>query len=178
MLSAEVNAEFGTSKLNFEFVKSQFTSAFSTQHSELLAERLREVIDEIRWVFDAGRDPDEAVGEANRGAAFRRHRRVGHRCGMADERFDSTQALCQRHQPDPVADPARVVLAARIERQHSSKPAHLALRELVLGMVGQPWVKHTLDGRVSGEELRESLPVDVVLCHAQRQRLGAAQHEE
>ena len=73
---------------------------------------------------------------------------------------------------------ARVLEAPDVERQHPAESAHLALRQLVLGMVWQSRIEHTFHRRVFRQELRQRQPVDVVLRHAQRQRLGAAQHQE
>ena len=49
-----------------------------------------------------GRDADQAVGEPDRLPALRRHRGVGHRRRVADERLDAAEALGQRHQLEAV----------------------------------------------------------------------------
>ena len=92
-----------------------------------------------------GRDADHAVGQPDGGPPLGRHGRVRHRRRMRDERLDAAEALGQRHQPDAVADPARPLERARIERHHPAEAAHLPLRQLVLRMIRQPGIDDPLD---------------------------------
>ena len=124
-----------------------------------------------------GGDPHQAVGDAERRAPVGRHRGVGHRRRVRDQRFDAAQAFGERHQPDAVQQPAGGFERAELERDHAAEAAHLAPGELVLRVRGEPRIVDVADLGVRGEELRERQTVGVVLHHPERQRLGAAQHQ-
>ena len=55
-----------------------------------------------------------------------RHRGVGHRGRMRDERFDAAEAFGERHQPDAVQQPPGRLERSEVERQHAAEAAHLA----------------------------------------------------
>ena len=91
-------------------------------------------------VLDAGRNPHQAVGDAERRAPLGGHRRVRHRRRMRDERFDAAEALGERHQPDAVQQRRARLERSEIEREHAAEAAHLPLRQRVLRMRRQPGI--------------------------------------
>ena len=120
---------------------------------------------------------DHVVGDAEALAALRRHRRVGHGGGVADERLDAAEALGERHQPRPVENRARALQRPHAEGDHPAEPAHLAPREGVLRVRRQAGVVHGVDLRMRGQEVGQRHCVRVVALHPNRQRLGAAEDE-
>ena len=103
-----------------------------------LAAPARDVFDKISWILDAGGNPHEAVREADLRAAFRRHRRMRHRCRMRDQRLDAAQAFGQRHQPDALAH-----VGGRLERADSNvsippKPLICRFASSCCGCEGSP----------------------------------------
>ena len=141
------------------------------------SERLREIVPQILDVLDADRDADEVVGDADPLPLFRGNRRMRHRRWMADQRFDAAKALRERHQLHGVQQRPRLLERAETERDDAAEAAHLPPGELVVRMIGKPGIVHLRDLRMGGEELRQRQAVLVVPLHADRQRLGAAQHQ-
>ena len=64
------------------------------------------------------------------------------------------------------------------KRHHATRHAHLALSQLVLGMLWQAGVVDVCHGRMSSEEFRNSLGVAAVCLHAQRQRFDTTHNQE
>ena len=84
-------------------------------------ERLREILLQILDVLEAGGNPHQAVGDAERVALLGRHRGMGHRRRMRDQGLDAAEALRQRHQPDAVQQPARRLERTEVEREHAAE---------------------------------------------------------
>src|SRR5689334_4701589 len=93
-----------------------------TWRTRSIIQSLLQIVNQIGDVFDAGRNPYQAVGQADRLPPFRRHRGVGHRRRMADERLDAAKTFRERHQTDAIADAARRLEGADIERDHAAEP--------------------------------------------------------
>ena len=148
------------------------TSARHTRSSACARSSLRSSMSSM-----PDRDAHQAVGDAERGAAIGRHRRVRHRRGMGDQRFDAAEALGERAQPHRVEQPPRGLERSEVERDHAAEAAHLFLRQRVLRMGRQPRIVAPGDLRVRLQKLRHGEAVLVVPLHPERQRLGAAQHQ-
>jgi membrane-associated protein len=58
-----------------------------------LSQGLLQIADEIGRIFDPRRDAHHAVGEPDGLTPFGRHRRMGHRGRMADQRLDAAEAF-------------------------------------------------------------------------------------
>ena len=96
----------------------------------LILERLLYIGDQIINVFDADRQPDEAVIDAKRRANFGRQRRVRHDRRMFGETFHATQAFGARKYAQAFKKSTRIVeIAPQHERQHAAEPVHLPARE-------------------------------------------------
>src|ERR1051325_9720539 len=74
-----------------------------------LPERLIEVGDDVPDVFEADRDSDEPVGDAYARARLRKHRGVGHRRRVRDERLDAAETLGERAEADGFHATGRVL---------------------------------------------------------------------
>ena len=101
----------------------------------LILERLLYIGDQIINVFDADRQPDEAVIDAKRRANFGRQRRVRHDRRMFGETFNAAQAFCAHKYAQAFKKSTRIVeIALQHERQHAAEPVHLSPGEHVLRM--------------------------------------------
>ena len=67
--------------------------------------------------------------------------------------------------------------AAHRERHHPAEVTHLALRDVVAGMVGEARPQHTVDRGMRDEHLGDRARVVAMAVHADGERLHAAQHE-
>ena len=102
----------------------------------LLLERLLYIGDQIINVFDADRQPDEAVIDAKRRANFGRQRRVRHDRRMFGETFNAAQAFCAHKYAQAFKKATRVIeIAPQHQRHHAAEPVHLPPRERVLWMI-------------------------------------------
>ena len=68
-------------------------------------------------------------------------------------------------------------LRAKVDGDHATEAGHLPRGERVLRVRREPGVDHALLTDPLREPRGHGAPVDVVLAHAQVQRLRAAQHE-
>src|SRR5438093_180275 len=94
---------------------------------------LTQIGDQVVGVFDADRDADQAVGDADLAADLRRNRGVGHERRRLDERFDAAEALAEREEARFPQDRAGgVQSAADLERKHAAEAAHLSAGQVVL----------------------------------------------
>jgi len=97
---------------------------------------------------------------------------------MFDERLDTAKRDCQRKQPDIVhhgLPPCECIL--HTERYHCTVTVHLALRDLVLWVIGKAGVVDPGDLRVIFQKLRKLGGVLLTLLHPQRQRLHTTKHK-
>ena len=79
------------------------------------SQRLLQVCQDVLDVLDADGKADEAWCDAHALAVLFAEIGVGHGRRVADERFDSAQALAQRTQPDAVEHGAGVLERAGLE---------------------------------------------------------------
>src|SRR5688572_4346805 len=107
---------------------------FLTPRSSLAFEGVVEVSDQVPHVFDAARQANHPIGNAQRIAPVRRHRGVRHRGGMADETLDSSQRFCERKDSRSLEDPSCSLFTPHFDGDHPAESTHLAAGKLVLRM--------------------------------------------
>src|SRR5205814_592255 len=95
---------------------------------------LVEVGDQVFDVFDSYRNPYQTIGNAQSGALLGRDGRVGHRCGMGNQRFHSTETFAERAEPDCFENLPGTFAAAEIESNHSANAVAVAVQVLCRGM--------------------------------------------
>ena len=61
-------------------------------------ERELQIVDQIAHIFDANRQPNQRIADAERFAFFLRHGRMRHERRMIDQAFDAAQTFGQREQ--------------------------------------------------------------------------------
>src|SRR5437762_9473007 len=98
---------------------------------------------------------------------------------MTDEALDTAEALGAREELEAIEDrPTGLERSVTgDERDHPAEPRGLTLRQLVLGMAGQPGVEDPSDLRVLRQELGEDPGVLFVALHSDRQGLDPAERE-
>src|SRR5207244_5921535 len=119
-------------------------------------ERALEIAAQVALVLDADRQPDEAVGDAERGAPIGRDARVRHDRGVLDQRLDAAERLGEREDLAGAEEAARLVEpAAQDEADHAAEARRLRSRERMLRVRLQAGVDDLLDLRVRLEPGRE-----------------------
>src|SRR5207248_4468816 len=94
-----------------------------------------EVLHQIAQIFDANREPDERIADADRFALFFWHRRMRHESWMIDQAFDAAEAFGQRKEVRVFQKTPRAREIGFQNYGHdSAKAAHLRAGEIVLGM--------------------------------------------
>src|SRR5262249_31117236 len=73
-----------------------------------LAQRSRQIGDEVVRTLDADREPYQAVADAERRAHLGGHRAVGHQRRMLDQALDPAEAFGQGEQPAALEEAARI----------------------------------------------------------------------
>ena len=143
-----------------------------------LAKRPVEILDQVLDILDPAAQAHQAsvspISCAHRG----RHRGVGHAGRVADQALHAAERLGQREDPCRLDEAARPARRRRLERDHAAESAHLPAGELVLRM-GRAAPGSTPSGRPARSASHSATrpAVGVVLPHAQRQRLDAAERQ-
>ena len=96
---------------------------------------------------------------------------------MPDQALHSAQRLGEREDAGALDEAPRPLQAPELQTDHAPEPLHLAARELVLRVRRQAGVVNPLHLGMVREPLGDAAAVRVVLPHAERERLGAAQRE-
>src|SRR5947207_6699021 len=92
-----------------------------------------EIVDQITHVFYTDGQPNERVGHAERFSFFLRHGGVGHERGMIDQTLHAAQTFGQGKQMrvlEKLFRPRKI--GFENHRDHSTEPAHLRAREIVV----------------------------------------------
>src|SRR4029077_17840149 len=109
------------------------------------------------------------VADAERGAGRGRERGVRHDARVLDEALDAAETLGEREQLALLERAARGPESAAQHRGDDAAVAarHLALRQRMLRVAGEPRVVDALDLRLLLQELRDGERVGAVPLHAQ-----------
>src|ERR1035438_1191723 len=142
------------------------------------SQRLIQIAENIVDVLDADRNANQSIGDADFAASLRANRCMRHGCGMRNQGFDSAQRLGQRaHHHIPVHF---IGFGERsgFKGDHRTETGHLPFRQLVLRMIPQSRIKNLLHLLVSGQVIRDLAAIEVMLPHAHRESLNAAQNQK
>ena len=103
-------------------------------------ETVDQVLDEVARAFDARRQPDQRVGQAEGVTRGSRNRRVRHLARQAHQRAHAAEAFAEREVLAARHEGRRLVQrAVELEADHAAESRHLRLRDLesFLGVFGE-----------------------------------------
>ena len=152
--------------------------SMSSAMDQTLLERLSEILFQILDVLDAGRDPDQAVGDAERRAVSAGTDAcvivAGWEMSVSTPPRLSASAISRT----PFSSRARRLERSELEREHAAEAAHLPRAPArAADATAGPDSRRAATFGCAARNSRQRQAVGVVLRHAQRQRLGAAQHQ-
>src|ERR1700722_20032983 len=140
-------------------------------------QRLIKIVHDVFHVFDPNRNTDQAVGDADLFSSFFSQRGVSHGGGVRDQGFNSSQRLGQGAQTNFLQHFFGVGERSGLESNHRAKAGHLAMSEVVLGVLRETGIENPFYLFVTGQELRNDTAATIMLFHANCERLDTAQYQ-
>src|SRR6185437_4352900 len=126
-------------------------------------ERLLQISQQIAGVFYAARKANQAIAQAERGAAFGGNRRMRHPRGLADQRFHAAKRLGERENADALENVRRALARSQFDADHAPETGHLSPSERVLWMARQADVVDVFRPHLIDQPARHFAAVEVVL---------------
>src|SRR4029450_12551435 len=126
-----------------------------------------EIGDQILRIFDAYRIADEVVLDPDLKALLRRKFIETHQSGLLDQTLAATKRGRDLRDGASIHDPGcSLEITGNLERNNAAKSAHLAPRNLRLGMRWQTGIGHGASPRMGRQKLGERLGVGILPCDA------------
>src|ERR1700693_670650 len=138
---------------------------------------LVKIVHDVFHVFDSNRNANQAVGNADLFSSFFSQRGVSHGGGVRDQGFNSSQRLGQGAQTNFLQHFFGVGQRSGLEGNHRAKAGHLTMSQVVLSVLRETGIENPSYFFVMRQEFSNDTAATIVLFHADRKRLDAAQYQ-
>ena len=137
----------------------------------------QQILDQIVWVLEAGREADQSIADAEFGALRGRQPLMRGRSWVRDQALGVAEIVGDADELQGIEEAEGALLAALdLERAQRRSRLHLPGDDVGLRMVGAAGIDQPADLLVAGERVRHRGRILGLLVHAQRQGLQTFQH--